>query len=185
MIILADNKKVEISEVDEKRVKKYTWHVDKQAGYCYTYIKSKKIWMQRFIMNCNDKKRVVDHINRNKLDNRQENLRVVSYKINSRNQSILSNNETRFKNIYLCKSNKKYKYMFQTRENGKTKTIALSNSIAELLNIKAKFWLENFNLDIRRDILIATMQYFNLDDDIQEIVLEVESDKNEHTKSVA
>ena len=75
--------------------------------------------------------------------------------------------------------------MFQTRENGKTKTIALSNSIPALLNAKCKYWLENFNLDIRRDILIATMQYFNLDDDIQEIVLEVESYENEYTKSVA
>lgn len=168
-----DNVKFQISDADVKRVSKYAWSQDKQTGYIYTYIKSKKTYLHRFVTNCS-KSLVVDHINRNIYDNRRENLRVTDYKTNSRNQSILANNETRFKNIYLCKTNKKYKYMFQTRLNGKTTTIARSNSIAELLNIKAKFWLENFGLDIRKDIIKATMQYFNLDNDMQEIILETD-----------
>lgn len=173
MIILADNKKVEISNVDKERVLKHRWHIDKQTGYAYTYIKSKKTYLHRFVTNCTNSL-VVDHINRNIYDNRRENLRIVTYKINSRNQSILANNETKFKNIYLCKTNKKYKYMFQTRLDGKTTTIARSNSIIELLNIKAKFWLENFGLDIRKEIIKATMQYFNLDNDMQDLILETD-----------
>ena len=44
-----------------------------------------RIGLHQFILNNNDKNNVIDHINRNPLDNRKENLRIVSRSINSTN----------------------------------------------------------------------------------------------------
>lgn len=50
------------------------------------------IKLHRYIMNMNNSNLVVDHINRNPLDNRKSNLRICSYKENSFNKSIRVDN---------------------------------------------------------------------------------------------
>ena len=44
-----------------------------------------RMGLHQFILNNNDKNSVIDHINRNPLDNRKKNLRIVSRSINSTN----------------------------------------------------------------------------------------------------
>jgi hypothetical protein len=70
---------------DLPKILKYKWcarHLD----YVCTTIDGKKTTMHRMIMNCPDDL-VVDHINRNPLDNRKENLRICTQGENSRNKS--------------------------------------------------------------------------------------------------
>lgn len=45
-------------------------------------------------MNINDKSLLIDHKNRNTLDNRKENLRVADYQKNSFNKSVRRDNTT-------------------------------------------------------------------------------------------
>lgn len=71
---------------------KFTWHISAQ-GYAKTAISYKikgklcqqHIPMHHFIIGKPLGKYVVDHINRNKIDNRRDNLRVVAPMVNVRN----------------------------------------------------------------------------------------------------
>ena len=80
------------------------------------------IKMHRFIMDC-PKGMVVDHINRNTLDNRKCNLRIVTQFENSQNQRT---NKTGIVGVHyrargywvgsISKDNKKYSKEFKTKE---------------------------------------------------------------------
>jgi len=58
---------------------------------------------------------IIDHINRNKLDNRRENLREVTPSQNQQNKSIQSNNKTGYKGV----SKVKGLYLARIRVDGK------------------------------------------------------------------
>ena len=53
--------------------------------YVETHKNKKRIHLHRFIMNCPDNM-IVDHINGNNLDNRKNNLRICTQKINNCNR---------------------------------------------------------------------------------------------------
>lgn len=92
---------------------KYSWHKT-NYGYASTRINGKSFLMHRFIMSEELAKEslpdlVVDHINNNKLDNRSENLRILTRQFNARNKKISkSNKSTIYKGVSLCKRSKKY-----------------------------------------------------------------------------
>jgi hypothetical protein len=70
----------------------YSWSQNIK-GYPQSYINKKTIKMHAFLFGT-EIGLVNDHINRNKLDNRKNNIRKTSYTINSRNVSLASNNKS-------------------------------------------------------------------------------------------
>jgi hypothetical protein len=73
-------------------VKMYKWHLDGK-GYVSTFNNKKYQSLHRLILNP-EKNKVVDHINRNILDNRKNNLRICSQSENARNKGICSDNSS-------------------------------------------------------------------------------------------
>ena len=61
-------------------------------GYAETTENGKSILMQRMILKEFDSNNIPDHINRNALDNRKENLRIVDKSLNAINAGIRINN---------------------------------------------------------------------------------------------
>lgn len=65
--------------------------------------KQKSIYMHRLVLELNNvevpNKKLVDHINRNKLDNRLENLRIVDNTGNGANRAIIPNS-VGYKGVY-------------------------------------------------------------------------------------
>ena len=156
-----------ISEEDVEKVNKYEWRKDKQTGYWYTYADKKKLYLHRFVTN-NDTKFPTDHIDKNKDNNTRENLRICTYKENARNKSFRSNSQTGYTNIF--KHGKKY--IIQARINGKTKTLASYDILEDALKAKVQMWKEKFNIDYTTEYYKATMDIFQIEKDIQDIVLE-------------
>ena len=82
---------IKIGKIDLEDVglcQQYTWHYH-HTGYFHASKDGGKITLHLLLMG-KDSSRVIDHINRDKLDNRRSNLRVVSRSINSTNACIRS-----------------------------------------------------------------------------------------------
>ena len=103
--------RVKIDKDDLEKCSQLTWHYakNKDSKYIQTRIKGKMVKLHRYIMNINNSNLVVDHINRNPLDNRKSNLRICSYKENSFNKSIRSDNTSGISGVSFHKTNKKWR----------------------------------------------------------------------------
>lgn len=73
-----------ISASDLEKVSKYRWYLTGN-GYAISWIKGKRLRMHHLIIGKPPKDKETDHINRNRLDNRKENLRFVSRSVNGQN----------------------------------------------------------------------------------------------------
>jgi hypothetical protein len=71
-------------------------------GRRYVQIEGKKYLAHRliYLWHHGDCPKYLDHINRNPLDNRIENLRPASKRANAQNRSIRSDNKTGFKGVH-------------------------------------------------------------------------------------
>jgi hypothetical protein len=92
-IITKKGEEIFIDYEDFEKVKKYCWCISK-TGYPVANINHKVTKLHRYILNLKDSKTIVDHINRNPLDNRKCNLRICSALENARNSSVSKNNKT-------------------------------------------------------------------------------------------
>lgn len=92
-----------ISPEDFDRVIAKKWRKWKGRIYTGNY---RPISISRFIMDeqiqNNDKNLVVDHINSNPLDNRRENLRLITQQENVCNKVLLSNNTSTITGVSFC-----------------------------------------------------------------------------------
>lgn len=83
---------------DWMKLKHFYWSINTQ-GYAYTVRNKKHIMFHTLIVDCDgDKER--DHANRNKLDNRKENIRLVTHKENIRNMGLKKNNKSGHTGVY-------------------------------------------------------------------------------------
>lgn len=89
-----------ISADDVYKVEMNSWRLDSH-GYAIKSVKengkTKNISLHHVVYKKPSKGMVIDHINRNKLDNRRENLREVSYSVNSANRKINRSNDSLFR----------------------------------------------------------------------------------------
>ena len=90
-----------VSKQDIELVRKFKWHLH-HTGYTTARIGTKHIKMQHLIMGLPKNGKCIDHINRDKLDNRRENLRWATPHLNSMNRKTPSNNTSGIKGVYKC-----------------------------------------------------------------------------------
>lgn len=93
------NAKFYIDKDIYEKIKFYPWKEDKNGYISVNYFK-----LHQFVIGTEidlDTVEVIDHINRNRKDNRRANLRATSFKNNIRNSSISLSNKTGI--IGVCK----------------------------------------------------------------------------------
>lgn len=95
-----------IVSLQDQWVEKYKWHKT-NSGYAAARINGRLITLHRFILE-EPSGGEVDHINRNKLDNRRENLRIVDHSTNSFNTDLRSTNTSGYRGVSYHKAAKKY-----------------------------------------------------------------------------
>lgn len=81
---------IDINDFD--KVKDYKWHIKKSnnTSYCMSYINNKKVFLHRFLLGYSGELDV-DHIDHNGLNNRRDNLRIISHAKNITNQHNINN----------------------------------------------------------------------------------------------
>ena len=97
-----------IDKEDYPLVSKYGWMLH-SGGYIYGYIPSTKklVYLHRFLKDA-PKGKMVDHINRNKLDNRKSNLRLVTRSQNMYNSIGKKKRRSKYKGVYFSENRKKW-----------------------------------------------------------------------------
>lgn len=98
------DKYVEIDTENLPHIKQYNWNLN-TSGYAIrtdrSNNKKKTVYMHREIMGSIPDGMIVDHINRNKLDNRRENLRICTTIQNAHNRKVPSNSITsKYKGVF-------------------------------------------------------------------------------------
>jgi hypothetical protein len=97
---IVTRKGVIILDDDDPNIK-YKWNIN-QHGYAKRLVningKKVDIFLHRVVANAKSGE-IVDHINRNKLDNRSANLRIVNYSISSINRGPSKNSSSKFKGV--------------------------------------------------------------------------------------
>ena len=123
-------------------IKQYRWYFDKSSGYiCARLTDRKIIGIHRFLLNP-DKTEHIDHINRNKLDNKKSNLRICSNQENAFNTNLNSKNTSGHKGVWYDKARNKWasEIMF----NYKKIFLGRFENINDAINIRNKKEIELF-----------------------------------------
>ena len=96
-IYLPNSKMItQIDTEDLEMVKAYRW-VSNPDNYVIGYNKERHIYLHRLVMG--DPKSDIDHIDRNKLNNKKSNLRLTNQYENSLNRGLHRNNTSGFKGV--------------------------------------------------------------------------------------
>lgn len=131
-VSLTQGQLAKFDKEDFYKIDQYIWAVHKGVTggyYALTNLKEthESLKMHQHILNYKPiKDRYVDHINRDTLDNRKNNLRIVSQAIQSINRDLRSDNTSGETGVYYDKNRKRWSA--QWMENGEKKYKAFSVS---------------------------------------------------------
>ena len=153
-----------ISLSDVEKVKRGKWCAcyDKSIDNYYIRgrIDKKQIQLHRYLTDC-PKDLQVDHINRNTLDNRQENLRIVTNKENSHNKSQYGlPNKFNDKGICYHKTRKRYCVYLDGHNIGTFETLEEAKQ-AKQLYLKGEWQLKPKRTYRKRIKCLETGKIYN------------------------
>ena len=114
-IITAKVDQILVDLMDLPQVARHSWYITTR-GYAATRINGKIVYLHRMLMRPEELQ--VDHINRNKLDNRRSNLRIVTNQQNHFNMPVNSNNSSGVSGVYWHRQCRKW--CVQITVNGRT-----------------------------------------------------------------
>jgi hypothetical protein len=120
-----------IDDEDFEILSKYSWSLSNK-GYAYRTDagKGRHIFMHRDLIPCKDyPEEEIDHINRNKLDNRKSNLRICTKSQNLMNKPAQSNNTSGYKGV--SKKKDRNKWQSQISVDGRLNYIGSFNTAEE------------------------------------------------------
>ncbi|HBD95259.1 MAG TPA: hypothetical protein DC057_13920 [Spirochaetia bacterium] len=135
---------IDIEDVD--KTIKFKW------GFANGYVINvkNKMFMHGFIMNFSpNKKNVIDHINRNRLDNRKKNLRIGNYQINAINKGKQSNNTSGFPGVSWDKYHNKYEAHIKL--NGRKKFLGYFDLLDDAIARRKQGEKEYFGKETNRN----------------------------------
>ena len=144
---LFDGSEFLIDAEDVDKVRQMTWRVNAE-GYISHPNRPKKgnTLLHRMLAGVNDPKVMVDHINRNRMDCRKSNLRIITPFGNSCNHKLFETNKTGYTGVYYSRRSGRY----EVKVGYNHKRIRLGSSpndlitLAQMYNIGAQFFFGEY-----------------------------------------
>jgi hypothetical protein len=121
---------ISVSDIDRLK-NSGTWVARIRKTTDNVYVVSAKGVIHRFLTKC-PKGQEVDHINRNGLDNRRENLRVVSHAVNMTNKKTYKNSSTNIPNVNIIDD--KYCVVFHRKYDSPEVASEVAKKIKKILD---------------------------------------------------
>lgn len=140
------NKEFYFDLEDYDKIKDYCWYERKKSGSYYALsaraLGTRKIVVMHKILGFIRP----DHISRNPLDNRKENLREANSQENARNHKLASNNKSGFIGVCWLKQCNKWRAYIKINHNTKSlgEFINIEQAIKARLNAELKYFGVNF-----------------------------------------
>ena len=125
------NTSFEVDDVDFEEVSKYRWHYQR---YLRTSVNGKVVRLHNLIFGKPFEGLEWDHIDRNPLNNKRSNLRVVSKSENLRNRGISKNNVSGHKGV--CWHSRCDKWIAQIKIDGKIRHLGYFKDIDEAVRAR-------------------------------------------------
>ena len=120
-----------VDDTDMELVSKYHWWVGRDCYPC-TKINRKPVRLHQLLLRESlQKGKVVDHINRDRLDNRRSNLRIVDYQRNAINAKISSSNKSGHKGVFFDKQTSRWRAQITVK--GKTLSLGRFEDILDAI----------------------------------------------------
>lgn len=109
------------------------WHLD-HKGYVRSSDTKNKVYLHNYLLSIKHSyKREIDHINRNPLDNRRNNLRIVPHNKNIYNRGMLKSNTSGITGICFESSRKKWRVTYRGKFYGRYSSINEAKNILDLI----------------------------------------------------
>ena len=138
-----------IDAADVEKVSALSWRVNKD-GYLahFDHLMSIELLMHRWLMGVTDSRIIVDHANRDRLDCRRANLRIVTPTQNSANHGLFQTNKTGYTGVYYSRCSGRYEvkigYNHRRILLGSTKDEQKLVTLAQMYNIGASFFFGDY-----------------------------------------
>lgn len=143
LLRLGGNRGYAIIDKDKSYLDKYNWSLDGR-GYPNAYENGKGVKLHHLVIGKPVSPLVTDHINRNKLDNRRENLRFVKRKVNQINIDKPVTNKSGVLGIHW--DNSRRKWLAQIRIDDTPKFLGRFDTIEEATRARRQAELQRQKL---------------------------------------
>lgn len=152
-IIKASNgTEIFVDDEDYDYLVKYNWYIHSyKSGNKYAETGNRGIKMHRMILDLNDKSILVDHKDRNGLNNQKENLRTATKSTNAMNK--LANGEVNYKGVCIQRQRQRYFH----KGSGEYRVANTSDKIRARIKVNGK----SINLGSFKTIEEAALAYNN------------------------
>ena len=127
---------IDLEDVD--KVRQYKWCLSNNHVLC----RELNIFLHRFLLELNDPNIYIDHINRNGLDNRKENLRLATPQQNCMNRSVQRNNTSEIPGVSWRKDRKKWRAFITI--NGKQLSLGCYENKEDAINARKEAEIKYF-----------------------------------------
>lgn len=118
---------------DFDKIKDYCWGIS-DDGYVYSVINGKYVRFHRLILEMNNDRNVVDHINHITNDNRKINLRVCTQSENSKNRKPNKSSKSGYNGVTWNKQSTKW--IANIKANGKYQYLGSFDSVEQAIKVR-------------------------------------------------